>query len=118
MPPARAPDHSFWRRRLESRRRLIQSARTKPTTGMWAPPFFEATFISSVRSVRSPLPLHEVDGAGTPPVALPLYIRRPAVAQLDSPATNSTSSRCQLHPALTPAPRTIRPFGMRAAPPA
>jgi len=50
--------------------------------------------------------------------ALPLYIRRAAVAQLDSRFRDSTSSRCQLQPVLTPAPRTIRPIGMRADPPA
>src|SRR5262249_27866846 len=33
-------------------------------------------------------------------------------------STNSTSSRCQLHPALTCVPATMRPFGMRAEPPA
>jgi len=33
-------------------------------------------------------------------------------------SANSTSSRCQLHPVLTCVPDTMRPFGMRAGPPA
>jgi hypothetical protein len=42
---------------------------------------------------------------------------RPSHSSIET-STNSTSSKCQLQPELTPVPRTMRPFGMRAEPPA